>query len=152
MLRLLAFLVATSSIVTAQITVSGPEGDCGFSAFKAIRIPHYVDRSVLNKVTPQYPSASKVRGLTGAVRVRILIDAEGQVQETCPEFIRGEPQPDRSLVVAAEAAALQWKFVPHFGFSKDEGLQFKYAKDVLIFNFVLPAESTRKRDDEPGSP
>jgi hypothetical protein len=135
MMKLLALLMLSSSFAMAQVTVAGPEGDCGFSEFQPIRIAHYVERSVEDKVTPQYPPAAKVAGLAGAVRVRVLINSMGLVERTCPEFEVGLPRPDRSLGVAAEAGALQWKFVPHFGFSKDDGLNFKYAQDVLIFMF-----------------
>jgi len=58
----------------AQVIVTGPEGDCGFSKLQPIRIPHYVERGAVSKVTPEYPPAAKAAGITGTVRVRVLID------------------------------------------------------------------------------
>jgi Gram-negative bacterial TonB protein C-terminal len=137
MLRLLALFILVCPLAMAQKTVTGPEGDCGFSELHPAEIVHYVQRDVVSKASPQYPLAAKARGVTGTVRVRILINSLGLVERTCPEFIANEDRPDRSLVVAAEASALQWKFAPHFGFSTDKGLQFKYVQDVLIFDFTL---------------
>ena len=148
MIRFAAFLVVAGHLAKAQVTVTGPEGDCGFSKLQPIQITHYVERGVVTRVTPQYPPAAKADGITGAVRVRVLIDSRGLVQRTCPEYVKNEPRPDRSLVIAAEAAALQWAFDPNFGLASKESPRFKYASGVLIFNFVLdePKKDPSKRD------
>ena len=90
----------------------------------------------MTKVTPQYPRAAKANGVTGTVRIRVLINSQGLVERTCPEYVKDQPRPDRSLVIATEAAALQWAFDPNFGFAHT-GLRFKYVQGVLIFDFVL---------------
>ena len=61
------------------------------------------------------------------------------VEKTCPNYVKGKPKPDRSLVIAAEAAALQWKFPNNFGFSINDKIEFRfdYIENLLIFNFVL---------------
>jgi len=141
MMRLLVILILAGRVAIAQVTVTGSEGDCGFSQLGPMEIAHYVQRDVLKKVSPEYPPAMKSAGVTGTVRVRILINSLGLVERTCPEYIANQPRPDRSLVIAAEAAALQWKFIPNFGFPTgsliDKKPQYHYAKDVLIFDFVL---------------
>lgn len=138
MARLLTlFIFLTSSLALAQVTELGPEGDCGFSKLQPMIITHYVQRDVTRKISPEYPPAAKAKGVTGTVRVRILINSNGLVEKTCPEFVVNQRHPDRSLVIAAEAAALRWTFVPHFGFSSNDGLRFKYVQDVLIFDFRL---------------
>jgi hypothetical protein len=131
----LLFLVARFAV--AQVSVTGPEGDCGFSKLLPTEIAHYVERGAVIKVTPQYPLAAKADGTTGTVRVRVLINGQGLVQKTCPEYVKDQPRPDRSLVIAAEAAALQWTFDPNFGFGGQGTPRFKYARGVLVFNFVL---------------
>jgi hypothetical protein len=132
----------------AQQTVTGPEGDCGFSKMRARQIAHYVERGAVTKPSPQYPLAARDAGITGTVRVRVLIKRKGLVQRTCPEYVKGQPRPDRSLVVAAEAAALQWTFDSNFGFGGQAPPAFDYARGVLIFNFVLdePNNAARKPD------
>src|SRR4051812_39947058 len=100
-------------LLPAQITETGPDGDCGFSKLQSKQIAHYVETGAVNKVSPQYPSATKVEGVTGVVRVRVLINRKGLVEKTCPEYVKGQPRADRSLVVSAEAAALQWTFNPN---------------------------------------
>jgi TonB family protein len=146
--RFAALFVLAGSLAMAQVTVAGPEGDCGFSKLQPTQIAHYVERGAVTKVTPQYPPAAKADGIAGTVRVRVLINSRGLVQRTCPEYVKDQPRPDRSLVIAAEAAALQWAFDPNFGFTGHEGLRFKYARGVLIFNFVLdePKKDASKHD------
>ena len=139
MQRYTLLLLFAGRLAVAQVTVTGPEGDCGFGAFRPIQISHYVERAALVKANPQYPPAAKANGATGTVRVRVLINSRGLVERTCPEYVRSEPRPDRSLVVAAEAEALQWSFSPNFGFQSKltAGGRLTYAKGVLIFKFVL---------------
>ena len=98
---------------------------------------------MIEKVTPQYPPAAKSKGLSGTVRVRIPINKQGLVERTCPVFVSGEPKLDRGLTIAAEAAALQWKFQSNFGLEPAGGIRFDYAQDVLRFEFV-PEEPNKK--------
>lgn len=115
---------------------------------RALHISHYVERGAVAKPSPQYPLAASTTGITGTVRVRVLINRKGLVQRTCPEYVKGQPRPDRSLVVSAEAAALQWTFVPNFGLDGQAPLAFDYARGVLIFDFILdePKEAVRRPD------
>ena len=133
------WLTVVTQVSPAQVTVSGPEGDCGFSSSRPLQISHYVERAAVHKVTPQYPPAAKVNGVTGTVRVRVLINKRGLVERTCPEYVKNQPHPEGSLVIAAEAAALQWSFSPNFGLQPEPpaGTGLGYAQGVLIFNFVL---------------
>src|SRR5258708_38254284 len=104
----------------AQVVVSGPEGDCGFAKL-APRILQYVEKGALRRVKLRYPPVALAKGLTGSVRVRVLIDNKGLVERTCPEYEKDKPRPDRSLVIAAEAAALQWTFDPNFSAQDGRG-------------------------------
>lgn len=135
--RLILLLLLSCPLAMAQATESGPEGDCGFSAFHPNRMSDFLPGAIVSKTTPQYPRATKAAGITGAVRVRVLINIKGLVERTCPEFIVGLPRPDRNLVIAAEAAALQWTFEPKFGITSSRTRRSMYVADVLIFKFVL---------------
>lgn len=121
--------------VGGQVLVPGPEGDCGFSDFDSRHMTHFVDKGAVTKVTPQYPPAAKAKGLSGAVRIRVLINKQGLVERTCPVYVRQETKPDRSLVVSAEAAALHWTFKPNFGIEPTGGVRFDYVYDVILFQF-----------------
>ena len=135
-------LVCASLAAASDGLVNGPEGDCGISALQPRLISHFVDRGAITKVKPVYPLAAKAKSLAGMVSVRVLINKQGLVERTCPVYASSEPRPDRSLVVAAEAAALQWTFRPNFGLEPSDGIRFSYAQDVLVFKFV-PEEPTR---------
>jgi TonB family protein len=140
-----AILFILAPLVLAQVTVEGPEGDCGFSKLKSRQISHYVGRGAVNKVQPTYPLAAKANGIGGVVRVRILVNKRGQVERTCPIYIKAMDRPDRSLVVAAEAAALQWLFQPNFGFPPGGNLQFDYVDDMLVFDFAPDASNVKQK-------
>lgn len=121
--------------LNAQVLVPGPEGDCGLSDFRPSHMTHFVDKGALAKITPQYPPAAKAKGLGGAVRVNVLINKQGLVERTCPVYVRKEKKPDRALVIAAEAAALHWRFKPNFGIEPVGGVRFDYVYDVILFQF-----------------
>jgi TonB family protein len=138
-LRCSAIFVLCLALFTLPLkTVAGPEVDCGFSKLRPSRISEFTNRAVIKKATPEYPPAAKAKGMTGTVRIRILINKQGLVERTCPLYGASEPQPDRSLVTAAEAAALQWTFQPNFGFPPGHLLGFDYIQDILEFEFALP--------------
>ncbi len=137
MTKLILLLLLGSQLAMAQVTESGPEGDCGFSAFHPVRMSDFLPSGIVSRETPQYPRATKAAGITGTVRVRVLINMEGLVERTCPEFVVGLPRPDRNLVVAAQSAALQWTFTRHFGITFARPPRSRYVEDVLVFKFAL---------------
>src|SRR5215472_3597547 len=63
-------------------------------------------RKVLKKVTAQYPSILKSKGIGGVVRLKVFIKADGSVRDT--ELIGGNP----ILAESAQKAVVQWKFTP----------------------------------------
>jgi hypothetical protein len=67
-----ALLFVTGLMVArSEQTVSGPEGDCGFSRLRPQQIAHFVERGVVSKIEPLYPPAAKDKGVVGNVRIRI---------------------------------------------------------------------------------
>jgi len=63
-------------------------------------------RKVKLKVTPQYPELARRMNVTGAVRLEILVAANGQVKSVKP--LGGHPL----LIDAAENAVRQWRYEP----------------------------------------
>jgi TonB family protein len=63
-------------------------------------------RKILKKVTAQYPSILKSKGIGGVVRLKVFIKPDGSVRDT--EVIGGNP----ILAESAQKALLQWKFTP----------------------------------------
>jgi TonB family protein len=63
-------------------------------------------RKVLKKVTAQYPSILKSKGIGGVVRLKAFIKPDGSVRDT--EVIGGNP----ILAESAQKAIMQWKFSP----------------------------------------
>lgn len=63
-----------------------------------------VVRQVKRRVMPDYPDVAKRMNLTGKVRLRLVIAADGHVKESWP--LGGHPV----LVKSAEDAVRSWKF------------------------------------------
>jgi TonB family protein len=63
-----------------------------------------VDRKVKSKVSPVYPEIARKMGLTGNVKLQLVVAPNGQVRET--KVIGGHP----ILVNAAVDAVKKWKF------------------------------------------
>lgn len=135
MCRLAILVVASVFGLGGQVLVPGPDGDCGVSDFHARQIAHFVDKGAVTRITPQYPPAAKATGIGGEVRIKIVVNKQGLVERTCPVYVRSERRPERSLVVAAEAAALHWVFKPNFGIESVGGVRFDYVYDVVLFRF-----------------
>lgn len=62
------------------------------------------DRKVKSKVSPSYPEIARKLGLTGSVKLQIVVAPNGSVKET--KVIGGHP----ILVTAAVDAVKKWKF------------------------------------------
>jgi TonB family protein len=63
-------------------------------------------RKVLKKVTAQYPSILKSKGIGGVVRLKVFIKPDGSVRDA--EVLGGNP----ILAESAQKAVNQWKFSP----------------------------------------
>jgi len=135
-LRILLALSLAAICARAQVLVDGKEGDCGFAGYKARHITSFVEKSAISKMAPTYPPAVKAKSISGTVYVRILVNRKGLVEQTCPAFVVSNPQPDRRLIISAEAAALQWKYPPDFGFKPGNSILFDYVEGVVVFEFV----------------
>jgi len=131
----IAFLAFWLLLGTAQPMEAACPEDCGFSKMNARHITHFVDRAVVSKVEPQYPPDAEAKGISSTVLVRVLINKEGRVERTCPVYEGKEPKPDRSFVIMAEAAALQWKFKANFALEPGGDIRFDYAWDIIVFKF-----------------
>ncbi|KPJ73150.1 hypothetical protein AMJ52_04195 [candidate division TA06 bacterium DG_78] len=66
-------------------------------------------RQILNKVLPKYPSWCLQKGISGVVKVRIWVEASGNLREgTLVEISSGYPDLDQAVVDALK----KWRFVP----------------------------------------
>ncbi|MCI0338533.1 MAG: energy transducer TonB [Acidobacteria bacterium] len=92
-----------------------------------IRVSENVaDGSATTKVQPVYPAEAKAAGITGLIKVRVLISEDGQVIEA--EAVSGPEQ----LQDAALKAANQWRFKPTLLSNYPVKVEV-----VLSFNFRL---------------
>lgn len=64
------------------------------------------DRKVKSKVPPEYPEIARKMGLTGTVRLQVMVSPSGSVKDT--KVIGGHP----ILVNAATDAVKKWRFEP----------------------------------------
>ena len=63
-------------------------------------------RKVKSKVSPQYPELARKMNITGAVRLELLVSANGQVKAV--KTLGGHPL----LIDAAQSAVKQWRYEP----------------------------------------
>ena len=65
-----------------------------------------IDRKVKTKVSPIYPEIARKMGISGTVKLELVVASSGAVKET--KVIGGHP----ILVTAAVEAVKKWKFEP----------------------------------------
>jgi len=65
-----------------------------------------IDRKVKTKVSPIYPEIARKMGISGTVKLELVVASSGAVKET--KVIGGHP----ILVTAAVDAVKKWKFEP----------------------------------------
>ena len=80
------------------------------------------DRKLKVNVVPRYPDIARKMGLSGLVKLQVVIGADGSVKET--KVIGGHP----ILVNAALDAVKKWKFEPARAESTGE-LEIKFQPD-----------------------
>ena len=86
---------------------------------RPVRAQDSVDRKVRTKVEPQYPEIARKLGLTGIVKLQIVVSPSGSVKET--KVIGGHP----ILVTAAQDAVKKWRFEPAAG-ETTQTVDFKF--------------------------
>jgi len=78
-----------------------------------------IERKVRNRISPTYPDIAKRMGLSGTVKLQVVVAANGTVKET--KVIGGHP----ILVNAAVDAVKKWRFEP--GSAESSGtVEFKF--------------------------
>jgi len=125
----LLFVLGTRVFCQAQIVTSET---CDFSKYKPFAMSHFLKLALLEQTKPVYPPAARTVRAQGAVRVKILVDRRGRVQEAC--VVEGHPL----LRAAVVQAAFESRFKPNFGLTlpqKRYGRRF--ITDELVYNFTL---------------
>ncbi len=56
---------------------------CDFTSYKPVVISHYVRYWVESKFKPEYPEEAFQRNIQGLVRVKIIVDKNGNVVAAC---------------------------------------------------------------------
>jgi TonB family protein len=64
------------------------------------------DRQIVYRVAPAYPDLAKRAGISGTVKLIVVIGPNGSVKST--EIVGGNPV----LITPAKAAVMNWKFSP----------------------------------------
>ncbi len=76
-----------------------------FAAFPSAGFAQdHLDRKVKSRVAPVYPEIAKRMGITGSVKLQLVVSPSGEVKET--KVIGGHP----ILVNAAVDAVKKWRF------------------------------------------
>lgn len=91
-LRRLAALALVSASLILGIAAVAADSEAG--------------RKIKNKVAPAYPEIAKRMGVSGSVKLEVLVASNGSVKSVKP--LGGHPL----LIDAATSAVKQWKFEP----------------------------------------
>ena len=84
----------------------------------------------INKPKPAYPPEAKERGLAGEVKIKVLINTRGEVEQACVA------EGDSVLAEAAKRAAFGSKFGPYWGNQLiKEG--YSHGEGILTYRFKL---------------
>jgi TonB family protein len=76
-------------------------------------------RKIKSKVSPQYPELARKMNVSGAVKLELVVAANGQVKSVKP--LGGHPL----LIDAAENAVKQWRYEP--GVERTEVVEIRFA-------------------------
>lgn len=114
------------------------EINCDFSEYAPLRFQHLPKNAIEKKVEPVYPKTAYDSNIEGEVVVKVLVNRQGNVIESCVE--RGHPL----LVSAAVDAAKKWKFKKHFGFSTNSFKNRKYLQTSIAFTFRIKTNEIDK--------
>ncbi|MBV8206715.1 MAG: TonB family protein [Acidobacteria bacterium] len=93
------------SAVASESAASLPSLSAGSGPVKVSSVA--INDRLLHKVDPKYPESARKAGITGAVRLRLEIGADGKVKSAT---ILDGPQ---ELASAAKAAVTQWRYRPY---------------------------------------
>lgn len=126
-------LVQNPSKQQGPIHSSIEEHDCNIDASRIRRISDF-EQAALRKVKPEYPPEAKNKG--ALIQLQLLVDRSGDVKGACPIDPDSESKLDPNFVMAAQKAALRWKFPRNFGARGKLHLGFDYAELTVAFNFA----------------
>jgi TonB family protein len=79
------------------------------------------DRKAISKPAPEYPALARQMGLTGVVKVSVVIGTDGQLKDV--QVLGGHP----ILVQQVEDTLKKWKYAPASAETKLQ-LEFKFGK------------------------
>lgn len=148
---LFLFLFAGTTVVTCAQESAQPSSkpvarlvakiNCDFSEYAPLRLSRLPSNSVEIKVEPVYPKLAYDSNIEGEVVIKILVNRQGKVVETCVE--RGDPM----LVSAAVDASKKWRFKKHFGFSANSFKNRKYLQTSIAFTFRIKEETDNRQQN-----
>jgi TonB family protein len=123
---------SSESTQTATLPHAGVESQpCDFSSFKPklLRALGGIGAPAISKPQPAYPQEAKARGLEGMVKIKVLINTRGEVEQACVA------EGDDVLGEAAKRAALQSRFGSYWGNQLiKEG--YSHGEGIMIYRFT----------------
>ena len=140
-MKLLAWFAGIILLACCCNLAAFSQSTCDFSDYKPLKNPHSLLDGAVKKVEPVYPSVARNIGAGGQVVVRVLIDREGDVIDSC--IVKGHPLLRASSIQATK----EWRFKRNFGFI-DYNPKENYAEVDLFFNFRLRSEGDKEQQIE----
>jgi len=102
--------------------------NCDFKDYHRVMVSQWLPAGVVRHVDPTYPESAREARIAGRVNVSVLINRQGQLERVCSVG-------PMELRVAAETAAVQWRFRrPTVNAGTDP---LPLIEQGLVFNFVI---------------
>lgn len=101
-------------------------GQCDFSSYSTIQATPIITKQVKSA----YPKTKTKRKTTGIVKVKVLINREGKVEQACA--VEGS----KLLIPAALAAAKLWEFSADDIQKNLERMKREYFESIIVFRMT----------------
>lgn len=142
---ILAILLCASVVAACHAQTTTPT--CKSLDPQVYQLQDFIRRPISGTMQPTLPPGVYPHHLPLTVRLRIVVDREGEVKSVCALSPKSPSASVRKLVEAATTAVLSWKYEKDFGLKGELHLVRQLATGEVVFHFVAPRLGT-----EPSAP
>lgn len=133
---ILPFLLCGLMVAVCHAQTTAPS--CKSLGPHVYQLQDFIRRPISGDIHPTLPSGLDPAHLPLTVKLRIVVDREGEVKSVCVLSPKSPSRSVRKLVETATAAVLSWKYEKDFGLKGELHLVRQLARGEVVFRFVPP--------------